>query len=50
MYTGFCWGGVKERDHLDDLGVVGRKILKWICSKWDRDVGWIGLAHDMLVL
>jgi len=50
MYTGFCWGDVRERDHLEDPGIVGRKILKLICSKWDRDMDWIGLTHDMLVL
>jgi len=50
MYTGFCWGDVRERDHLEDPGIFGRKILKCICSKWDRDMGRIGLAQDMLVL
>jgi len=45
-----CWGGVRERDHVEDPGVVGRKILKWICSNWDRDTDWIDRAHDMLAL
>jgi hypothetical protein len=47
---GFAVGDVRERDHLEDPGVDGRKILKWICSKWDRGMDWIGLAHDMVVL
>ena len=32
---GFCWGNVSERDHLGDLGVDGRIILKSIFKKWD---------------
>jgi hypothetical protein len=27
-YTGFWWGNRKERDHLGDLGVNGRIILR----------------------
>jgi hypothetical protein len=29
---------VKERDHLDDLGVDGSGVLKYIFKKWD---GWV---------
>jgi hypothetical protein len=36
---GVAGGDVRERAHLEDPGIVGRKILKWICSKWDRDMG-----------
>jgi hypothetical protein len=36
-HTEFCWGNQRERDHLKDLGVDGRIILKWIFKKWD---GW----------
>jgi len=40
-YTGFCWGNLRERDHLEDPGVDGRIILRWIFRKWD--VGeWTG--------
>jgi len=29
-YTWFWWGNVRERDHLGDPGVDGRKILRWV--------------------
>jgi hypothetical protein len=40
------WGGVMERDHMEELGLEGR-TLKWICKKWDVvGVDWIDLAQD----
>ena len=38
-YTGFWWGNLKEREHLGDPGIGGRKILRWIFRKWDVEVG-----------
>jgi len=28
------WGKLRERDHLEDQGVDGRKILRCIFRKW----------------
>jgi hypothetical protein len=35
VHTSFCW--VMEIDHLEDLGVDGRIILKRIFKEWDED-------------
>jgi hypothetical protein len=34
-YTRFLWGNVRERGQLEDAGVDGRIILRWIFRKWD---------------
>jgi len=35
VYSGFWWGFLRERDHFEDRGIDGRKILIWISGKWD---------------
>jgi len=35
VYTGLWWGGLRERDHLEDPDVDGRIILRWLSRKWD---------------
>jgi hypothetical protein len=42
MHKGFWWGDPRERDHLEDLGVGRRIILKWIFKNRNREE-WIGL-------
>jgi hypothetical protein len=39
VYTGFRWGDLRGRDHLEILGVDGGIILKWIFKKWDGCMG-----------
>ena len=39
LHTGFWWGNLKERGHLEDPGVDRKVILRWIFKKWDRGVG-----------
>jgi hypothetical protein len=34
VHTGFFWGNLREGDHLEDLGVDEKMILKWIVKKW----------------
>lgn len=33
MHTGLWQGRLKEKDHLDNIGVHRKIILKWIISK-----------------
>ena len=34
------------KNHLEDVGKDGRIILKWIFSKWDRDMDCFDVAQD----
>jgi hypothetical protein len=36
VQAGFWWGDLREKDHLECLGIDGRVTLKWIFKKWDR--------------
>ena len=45
MHTGSWWGDVREGDHLEDPGIDGRIILRWIFRKWDGGGG----AMDWLI-
>ena len=48
MYIWFWWGNLKERNHLEDPGVDGRIVIRWIFRKWDGGGGmdWIDLVQD----
>jgi hypothetical protein len=35
----------KGKKHLEDVGVEGRIMLKWICKKQDEGIDWIFLAQ-----
>ena len=37
---------MRERDHLEDLGVDERMKLRWIFRKWDGGMDWFDLAQD----
>jgi hypothetical protein len=45
--TGFWLGGLKVRDHWEDLGIGGRITLRWTFGRY-RSMGanWIQLAQD----
>jgi len=45
--VGFWWGDLEERDHLADLDVDGRIILKWIFKEWGGEA-WTGLIWLMI--
>ena len=46
MHTGIRWGSLREGGHLEDLGLDGRIILKWIFEEWFGSVEWIDPAQD----
>jgi hypothetical protein len=47
VQTGFQWGDLRERYHLEDPDLNGRIILKWILRHWigGHGLDWSGLEH-----
>jgi hypothetical protein len=39
--TGFWWGNLREGEHLENPGIDGRILLRWILRKWDVGA-WTG--------
>ena len=47
VHTRLWWGNLREIDHLYNLHVGGRIILKWILrNKVGEGVDWLGQAND----
>jgi hypothetical protein len=46
VHTGFWFGNLKEKYHLEDTGVDRRIILKWAFIREDGAVDWIDLVED----
>jgi len=46
VHTEFWWENVRERDHLEELSIDERIILKWIFKLQDGRVEWMDLAQD----
>jgi hypothetical protein len=46
VHTGFWWGNLRQKDHLENLGTDKRTILKWIFKKWDWGMAWIYLSQE----
>ena len=43
VHTGFWWGNLREIDHLEDPGIDGRIILRWIFRKWTGSM-WLRIV------
>jgi hypothetical protein len=39
VYIGLWWGNLRVRDHLADLGIDARIMLKWVFKKWGGRLG-----------
>jgi hypothetical protein len=47
VHAGFWWGDLRQKDCLEDLGIDGNIIFKWIFKTWDVTMDWNDMAHDL---
>jgi len=51
VYTGFWFGNLRERDHLEDPDADARTILRRIFRKWDVGAwtgsSWLRIETDV---
>jgi hypothetical protein len=54
VHTGFWWGDLRERDHLEDHGIDGEIVLSWIFRNWDggawTEFIWFRIRTDIGLL
>jgi len=46
VHTGFWSGNLRERDRLEDPGIGGMIILKWIFKHWEGGMDRIEVAQN----
>jgi hypothetical protein len=47
VHTGFRWGNLRERGHLEYPGIDRRILLRWNFKKWNgRGKDWFEMAQD----
>ena len=46
VHTELWQENLRVRDHLEDPGIEGRIILKWIFRQWNKEMEWIDVAQD----
>jgi hypothetical protein len=45
VYTGLWWGDLRGRYHLEEAGLDGSVMVKWVFKKWNGSVDWFDMAE-----